>query len=48
MLTLYHGSAQIVDRPEIRTHKYQKDFIGDSIVHGLRRRLYAGPQDAAG
>src|SRR5699024_10636340 len=26
MLTLYHGSTQIVDKPEIRTHKYHKDF----------------------
>lgn len=26
MLTLYHGSTQIVAKPEIRTNKYRKDF----------------------
>ena len=26
MRTVYHGSQEIVEYPEIRTHKYNKDF----------------------
>lgn len=38
MLTLYHGSRVKVEHPEIRTHKYHKDFFWGFYCTAIERQ----------
>lgn len=37
-MILYHGSKEIVEFPEIRTARYNKDFILGFIAHRCQSR----------
>ena len=44
-MILYHGSKEIVEFPEIRTARYNKDFYFGFIVHRCRSRQCDGQRD---
>lgn len=44
-MILYHGSKEIVEYPEIRRARFNKDFILDFIAQTLKSRQNGGQQD---
>lgn len=44
-MKLYHGSNQIVEEPEIRVTKFNKDFYFGSIARLCKSRRKDGRQD---
>lgn len=44
-MVLYHGSKEIVEYPEIRKARFQKDFYLDFTAHFMQSRRSVGQPD---